>query len=188
VFAEWRFTSVQLIHLDDFRTSCLYLLHFFGFSEFMTESTIGPTWIPGDFVRSPGGKVPNRETPGETGRLGIRSALQFQIQVSDSDSDSYSDLNMKPGYKMSNCSVSFHGINVIRQGHPSSDYCAFDKAIVQFLADNVKPGKIAETTRPTREFLLRHVCLDLSTNLYFTVYRKIRVYFPNFRKTFISTL
>jgi hypothetical protein len=107
-----------------------------------------------------------------------RSALQFQIQVSDSDS--YSDLNMKPGYKMSNCSVSFHGINVIRQGYPSTDYCAFDKAIAQFLADNVKPGKIAETTR--------HVCLDLSTNLYFTVYRKIRVYFPNFRKTFISTL
>ena len=125
---------------------------------------------------------PPRATPG----LMQRSALQFQIQVSDSDS--YSDLNMKPGYKMSNCSVSFHGINVIRQGHPSSDYCAFDKAIVQFLADNVKPGKIAETTRPTREFLLRHVCLDLSTNLYFTVYRKIRVYFPNFRKTFISTL
>ena len=32
-------------------------------------------------------------------------------------------------YKMWNCSVSFHGINVIRQGHPSSDYCAFQKAI-----------------------------------------------------------
>ena len=33
-------------------------------------------------------------------------------------------------YKMWNCSVSFHGINVIRQGHPSSDYCAFDKTIL----------------------------------------------------------
>jgi hypothetical protein len=32
-------------------------------------------------------------------------------------------------YKMWNCSVSFHGINVIRQGHPSSDYCAFQNAI-----------------------------------------------------------
>ena len=32
-------------------------------------------------------------------------------------------------YKMWNCSVSFHGINVIRQGHPSSDYCAFQTAI-----------------------------------------------------------
>jgi hypothetical protein len=67
-FAEWRFTSVQLIHLDDFRTSCLYLLHFFGFSEFMTESTIGPTWIPGDFVRSPG----DREVRFQTGRLPVK--------------------------------------------------------------------------------------------------------------------
>jgi hypothetical protein len=67
-FAEWRFTSVQLIHLDDFRTSCLYLLHFFGFSEFMTESTIGPTWIPGDFVRSPG----DREARFQTGRLPVK--------------------------------------------------------------------------------------------------------------------
>ena len=32
-------------------------------------------------------------------------------------------------YKMWNCSVSFHGINVIRQGHPSSNYCTFDKTI-----------------------------------------------------------
>ena len=56
----------------------------------------------------------------------LRSALQFQIQVSDSDSD----LNMKRGHKMWNCSVSFHGINVIHQGHPSSDYCAFDKTIL----------------------------------------------------------
>ena len=32
-------------------------------------------------------------------------------------------------YKMWNCSVYFHGINVIRQGHPSSDYCAFQTAI-----------------------------------------------------------
>jgi hypothetical protein len=63
---------------------------------------------------------------------------------------------------MWNCSVSFHGINVIRQGHPSSDYCAFDKTIFYFLAHNVKPGKIAETRRPTRDFLLRHVCLKLS--------------------------
>jgi hypothetical protein len=67
-FAEWRFTSVQLIHLDDFRTSCLYLLYFFGFSEFMTERTIGPTWIPGDFVRSPR----DREVRFQTGRLPVK--------------------------------------------------------------------------------------------------------------------
>jgi hypothetical protein len=46
--------------------------------------------------------------------------------------------------------VPFHGINV-KYIHPSSDYCAFEKTIISFLAHNVKSGKIAETTRPTRE-------------------------------------
>ena len=66
--------------------------------------------------------------------IGIRDRLIDTIRSTVSDSSFrfrfIFRLNMKPGYKMWNCSVPFHGINVIHQGHPSSDYCAFDKTIL----------------------------------------------------------
>ena len=52
-------------------------------------------------------------------------------------------------------SVFIHGINpIIKIFHrQTSDYYTFDKTI-KFLAHKVKSGKIAETTRPRREYLI----------------------------------
>jgi hypothetical protein len=51
--------------------------------------------------------------------------------------------------------VFIHGINpIIKIFHrQTSDYYTFDKTI-KFLAHKVKSGKIAETTRPRREYLI----------------------------------